>query len=308
MKNWRFGIVSDCYGGKVSIEDSIALLRGIGFRDLEIAGGQLVDDMVAPPPAKTLLGRLRPLRVSLEDAGMVVWQLHGPYGACDLVADSERTRRQHVDAYKRWIDIALMVGAKSLVIHIGGRNDLCPGKGPEAILEKNAESLASLAQHVGDADLKLAIENLMSHNLELPEVFNRVGGRISDLKELVGRVGSDSLGLCLDTGHANVEHLDIPDAIKECGELLVATHIQESNRVYDMHMLPFSLRASKSGMDWFRIFTAFKGINYPRPLIGECANTSGDLPQELVSRYLKAQRELIEMAMRGEFKAVEPQT
>ena len=54
-------------------------------------------------------------------------------------------------------------------------------------------------------------------------------------------------------------------------------------------------------MDWFRIFEAFAGIGYPFPLIGECANNSGELPLELADRYLKAQKELIESVLRGEF-------
>ena len=55
-------------------------------------------------------------------------------------------------------------------------------------------------------------------------------------------------------------------------------------------------------MDWFRIFEAFAGIGYPFPLIGECANNSGELPLELAVRYLKAQKELIESVLRGEFE------
>lgn len=301
MKNWRFGIVTDCYGANIPLERAISLLKGMGFRDLEVTGGQLVENMNEPPSATAMARRLKSLRGILEDSHMTAWQFHGPYGSCDIVSNSELSRKRNVDAYKRWIDIAQAIGAKSLVIHIGGRNDLCPGKEPAEIFDANVKSLSVLAGHVGDSGFRLAIENLMSHNIDLPEVFNRIGGRISDLKELIAVVGSECLGLCLDTGHANVEHLDIPASIRECGDLLVATHIQESNRVYDMHMLPFSLRRSKSGMDWFKIFQAFKGIGFRRPLIGECANSSGELPVELVSRYLKSQKLLIETAMRGGF-------
>lgn len=301
MKNWQFGIVTDCYGGNISIEESISFLSGIGFLDIEIAGGQLVDDMQKPPSLKKLSKRLTALRKLLDDSQMTAWQLHGPYGACDLVADSEKTRLKNVEAYKRWIDIGEAVGSKNLIIHIGGRNDLCPGKEPEEIFEKNAVSLSALADYSKKMPIKLAIENLVSSNIDLPEIFNRVGYRISDLKRLIDMVASDKLVICLDTGHANVSNLDIVSAVKECGGLLAATHIQESNHLYDMHMLPFSLRKSKSGMDWFKIFGAFKKIRYPCPLIGECANTSGELPVEMVSFYLKAQKELIEMVMCGEY-------
>ena len=55
-------------------------------------------------------------------------------------------------------------------------------------------------------------------------------------------------------------------------------------------------------MDWFRIFGAFGEIGYPFPLIGECANNSGELPLELADRYLEAQKNLIESVLRGEFE------
>lgn len=297
MNNWRFGIVTDCFGGKIPIEKAIELLSEIGFSDLEIAGGQLVKDMQKPPLPGRIAKRVKSLSKQLTDSGMTAWQFHGPYGSCDLVAGSEKTRLKNVDAYKRWIDIAEAVAARNLIIHIGGRNDLCPGKEPEEIFEKNAASLSALAGYSKNMTVKLAIENLVSGNIDLPDVFNRVGYRISDLKKLIDMVASDKLVICLDTGHANVSNLDIVSAVKECGRLLAATHIQESNHLYDMHMFPFSLRQSKSGMDWFRIFDAFKTIKYPYPLIGECANTSGELPPEMVRFYLKAQKELIEMAM-----------
>ena len=55
-------------------------------------------------------------------------------------------------------------------------------------------------------------------------------------------------------------------------------------------------------MDWFRIFDAFAEIDYPFPLIGECANNSGELPLSLADRYLEAQKNLMEAVLRGEFR------
>ena len=139
---------------------------------------------------------------------------------------------------------------------------------------------------------------MKSKNTRFGIVTDFYGVGIS-LEEAVRRLGS--LGICLDTGHANVDGLDVPEAIRECGPQLIATHIQETCRGNDLHVFPFTLRQGKSTMDWFRIFEAFAGIGYPFPLIGECANNSGELPLELADRYLKAQKELIESVLRGEF-------
>ena len=221
---------------------------------------------------------------------MNVQQFHSAFS---FAVDSGKNRIEQVEKIKRTIDLAAGLGAKALVIHIGGRHDLCGQIPDSAIFEANVRSLSEVAAHAKNMPVRPAIENLMSDT-------NRMGCRISELKDLITAVGSDRVGICLDTGHANVDGLDVPEAIRECGKLLIATHIQETCRGNDLHVFPFALRRRKCTMDWFRIFDAFAEIGYPYPLIGECAN--GELPLELADRYLEAQKKLIESVLRGEFR------
>ena len=294
----RFGIVTDCYGIGLPLEQALTRLSRIGFRDVEIVGGHLAEDITAPPSVYEAKARIRYLKKLISNLGIAVCQLHGPYGVCDLVAETETQRKRNIDIYKRWIDWSLALEAGALIIHIGGRNDLCPVKDIEFIICRNVDSLCRLAEHVEGTVLKLAIENLPSRCADNPNTFNLYGNTVSELKEIVSAVGSDNLGICLDVGHANIEGLDVPSAVIDADNSLVATHIQENNGVYDMHMLPFSLRRLYSKMAWFAIFKAFKKIEYPYPLIGECANTSGELPFEIVDIYLKHQKELLDTVMK----------
>lgn len=291
MENWAFGIGTGSYATRTSLENAIRFLAEDGFTDLEIESWHLVEKDF---DRETAPERLRSLRELLTDLALTVRQLHAPFGN-DLVAESESERIKHVDVFKRWIDIALAVGAKAMVIHIGGCIRVCWQKKYEDIFAANAKSLAELASHAGKSDLILAIENLMSGEM-------RIGYRIADLKALIAAAGSEKIGICLDTGHANVEGLDVPTAIEECGPLLAATHIQESCPGNDLHMFPFSLRRVKSSMNWFQIFDAFKRVGYRKPLIGECANHTGELPLELVREYTKAQKRIVEVAMHGDFR------
>ncbi|MDD2709042.1 MAG: sugar phosphate isomerase/epimerase [Verrucomicrobiae bacterium] len=293
----RFGIVTDYFGIKTSLKDSLKLIARAGYKDVEIPGGHLIRDISAPPSASQMRKTFGGVKKLIADLGLTVWQVHGPYGANDLVATSEKERQKNIDVYKRWADCALFFGAKALIIHIGGRNDHCDTKDVRVIRDKNIDSLSQVASTIGNGGLKLALENLPSRCMEVPAAFNIFGNRISDLKELVKAISPAKTGICLDVGHANVEAIDIPLAIKEAGRDLTATHIQENNGVYDMHMFPFSLRARYSKVDWFAIFKAFKDINYPHPLIGECANTGGELPLDLACLYLKNQGRLIAAAM-----------
>ncbi len=294
----RFGIVTDYYGVKTPVEKALQHLAGAGIKDVEMVPGHLVKDNSSPPSAAAMRKKLRDIGKTAVALGINIRQVHGPYGGSDLVANSDKERKKNVDTYKKWIDYCLALKSGVLIVHIGGRNDLCRNKNIHYIREKNIDSLFRMTEYIGNENLKLAIENLPGRCMESPSAFSLYGTRISDLKELIKALKSDSTGICLDIGHANIENLDIPLSIKQAGENLIATHIQENNGVYDMHMFPFSLRPLFSRMDWFSIFRAFKEIHYTYPLIGECANSSGELPLWMLDKYLKSQKRLIEEALK----------
>ncbi|MFA6713737.1 MAG: sugar phosphate isomerase/epimerase family protein [Victivallales bacterium] len=299
MNNLRFGIVTDFYGPGAPLEKALPLLARAGIRDVEIPGGQLAPDILNPPSLrlKKHTDRLRALKRLADDLNIRIWQVHGPYGSCDLVSVSEKQRIKNLDVYKSWIDYARELQAGTLIIHPGGRNDLCSSRDIMFIKEKNADSLARLARHSGAGELKLAIENLPGKCMEAPDASSMFGNRIEDLLELLAMVADARLGICIDTGHANIENWDIAAAIRKTGDKLIATHLQENNGVYDMHMLPFSLRPQWSRMNWLEIFGAFNDIAYPYPLIGECANSSGEYPLWLLDKYLKHQKELMDTVL-----------
>ena len=292
LKNARFGIVTDFYGVRISLEDAIRRLSKLGIRDLEIPGWHWAAKQDSPYDLTRHAERVKKLCSLLHDLGMNVQQFHSQFS---LAADTEPNRAASTEQNIRSIDLAAELGAKALVLHIAGRHDSCRGITDQAIFEANVKTLTAMAEHSENTPVRLAVENLMTDT-------NRYGCRIAELKELIAAVGSDRIGICLDTGHANVDGLDVPEAVRECGSQLIAVHIQETCRGNDLHVFPFSLRQGKSTMDWFRIFDAFAEIGYPNPLIGECANNCGELPLGLADRYLEAHKNLIEAVLRGEFE------
>ena len=290
LKNNRFGIVTDFYGIRISLEDAVRRLDKLGIRDLEIPGWHWAARQDSPYDLKLHAERVKDLCSLLHDSGMNVQQFHSQFS---LAAEPNRAAMAELSL--RTIDLAAELGAKALVIHIAGRHADCQGITDQAIFDANVKTLTAMAKHSENTPVRLAIENLMTDT-------NRYGCRIAELKLLIAAVGSDRIGICLDTGHANVDGLDVPQTVRECGPKLIAVHIQETCRGNDLHVFPFSLRQGKSTMDWFRIFDAFAEIGYPYPLIGECANNSGELPLEMADRYLEAQKNLIESVLRGEFE------
>jgi sugar phosphate isomerase/epimerase len=297
MKNKYFGLPSDVYGIKHSLKTSLTHLSKVGVKYVEIVSGH-ISKITGGSFSKSSIKKLDKAKKVCSDLGIGVQQVHGPYGGNDLVANSEKERKKNVDIYKGWIDCANALGAHALIVHIGSRSDLCKCNDRERLKEKNAESISELAKHIGKGHLFLALENIPRHSAEHSHIYCKYGNNVSELKELLSILKSDRCGICLDTGHGNIENIHIPSAVREAGKDLVATHINENNGVYDMHMFPFSLRPRYSKMDWFEIFKSFKEIDYPYPLIGECANSTGEYPLWFADSYIKNQKELIECVLK----------
>jgi sugar phosphate isomerase/epimerase len=292
LQNPSFGIVTDFYGINITLEEAILRLHKLGIRFLEIPEWHWTAGKEASYGEKFHPERVKTVRLLLEDLGMKACQLHS---SAALAAQSEESRKLCVERIKVAIDLAAGLGCGALVIHIGGRHSVCKDLSDSAIFDANARSLAELVSYAKNTPVKLAIENLMNET-------HRMGCTISDLKDLIAETGSGQIGICMDTGHANVNAMNVPDAIRECGDLLIATHIQETCPGNDLHVFPMTLRRGKSTMNWFEIFEAFAQVNYANALIGECANNCGELPLDLADRYLESQKNMIESVLRGEFE------
>ncbi len=75
---------------------------------------------------------------------------------------------------------------------------------------------------------------------------------IPHLKYTLDRIDSEYLGYCFDSGHENefTRHLDY---LSDYGSRLLATHLNDNDAVWDMHVLPFDGNA-----DWQRIARRLK--------------------------------------------------
>ena len=151
------------------------------------------------------------------------------------------------------MDYAEKLGIPHIVIH--------PIKGS---IRDNAEYFDNLISLSGSS-VKIAIENMegddeISHAEDLAEIASRLGGRA---------------GICLDTGHANIQGLDIPSFISTCGPLLIATHIADNDGKRDLHLLP-----GFGCIRWEDVVPAFRK-HYSGYLTLECMFFSRNMPQAL---------------------------
>jgi sugar phosphate isomerase/epimerase len=118
---------------------------------------------------------------------------------------------------------------------------------------------AELVALVGEEKFKQILEN------EPNRRFQRVGGRILPLLQFVRSFNTDLLGLCIDTGHANISEGEaMIDIIKKCGKTLFHIHASDNYGKNDDHLQP-----GMADINWKAFYSSLEIINYSEILLLE---------------------------------------
>ena len=141
------------------------------------------------------------------------------------IAFLERQRRQEsMDEIKRALEIAETVPFRYLVVHMG-----IPGE--EFDLHKFDAALTSL-EHLrlfaGQRGVEILLENIpneLSSPARLLEFFRHA--HLHDLK------------ICFDTGHAQLDGGDVPEALSLLKSRISAVHLHDTGGAWDDHRAPF---------------------------------------------------------------------
>lgn len=163
-----------------------------------------------------------------QSAGIRVYVCHTPFGGeYDLSLADEEARQQAVAAVAQSIVRAALVGAECAVIH--------PSSGgitPETRDHRYAQLARSLEDLLGTAErtgVRLALENMLPDHL---------GDTSNEVLDLVERLDSHWLGVCLDTGHAHLNPEGVINAFQTLKERIITFHLQDNDRNHDRHLQP----------------------------------------------------------------------
>ena len=109
----------------------------------------------------------------------------------------------------------------------------------------------------------ICLENTFdSHHVQLPGDPPYPYTRAEELLALMRDIGGDCVGLCLDTGHANIEAQDVPVMIRTLGHALKTVHLNDNygriGPIYeDLHLFPGYGR-----IEWQEVFRALREIRF----------------------------------------------
>ena len=233
------------YFSDLTPEAAVDELVKAGFSCTEFSdehGAALLDRVVGIPHGPEKVGL--ELKQYAADRGFSFPQGH-LYLKVDLCTD------EAVDVLKRWLDLFVALDIRAGVLHAAGGIDLSP----EARFDRWVHTLTPLADHLKGTNMSIALENLRQTNGT---------NSAEDILTLIDAVGSDHLGICLDTGHLNLTHSQgiVPysqsEFIRKAGKKLIALHIADNDTSRDQHIMPFGT----GNVDWKDVMTGLWEVNY----------------------------------------------
>lgn len=209
--------------------------------------------------------------------GLPVYQTHGNT-ASGMEWDDPEYDWDHLNMTNlRAIRATAMLGGKWMVVHPMNlpRDPLYSAKKAK---EANLRYLAPYIEEAKKNGVGLAVENMVDFRKWRRRYC---GGDIYELIDLVDTINDSSVGICLDTGHANLAGIEVGPAIREIGSRLKCTHINDNHdNGADEHLFPYF-----GTVNWTDTMRALREIGYD----GDFAYEAGSqrIPSETREDWLK---------------------
>jgi sugar phosphate isomerase/epimerase len=209
---------------------------------------------------------------------LTAWSMHAPLfpdremgragaPAVNLIHPEKARRIAAMDEIKRALETADSIPFRNLIVHLGERDDEWSPRTIE-YAHTALEHLGAFARPLGVRPL---VENLTS-DPTTPE----------HLVEILALGHLDSIGLCLDLGHAHLT-VGIPQAIAACGVRIVQIHAHDNHGLKDEHLFP-----GDGTIDWPSTTAALNALPAPPAVVLELGSKLPGEPATLPARILQA--------------------
>lgn len=227
-----------------------------GHKEVVLQCGHL-EDMMADPT------KIKVYQKALADTGMVFCDSHSPFGVEeDLACPFEDVRPVMIERKKLSMKIAASFGIDSITIHVGNAiHKWCTLEQYRSNLFDSLDKLLPLAEEL---KIAIAIENIWFAN-----------NTAKDLLAAMEKFPSDYLGICYDSGHANItsgkfteptnvmvrayadygagEPVWNSHLLEDVLPYVTTCHIHDNNAIWDQHLLP-----GYGNIDWSHIVPLLK--------------------------------------------------
>lgn len=255
------GTSSSMYTHDCSMKECMKQIRNTGYDSVDF---NLYDfcQSTGPMTASNWKSWVNDVRKAAKDAGLVIGQIHALLG---LFTAPDLTYEPPSEIVYRNIEACAILECTELVFHqifypeIVGSKEL-----RERLMAYNARWFKELLIAAKRNKIHIDLENTFDRR---PQPYTPPFSTASDLLELAEAIGDDSVGICLDTGHANIMSLDIVSMISLFGSKLRVLHLNDNlgsiepcsgqSVLSDQHFFP-----GTGNIDFPKVFMALKDIGY----------------------------------------------
>ena len=208
---------------------------------------------------------IRQMRAILEQNGITVHQIHGPWRAPRDSTDEDR--RERFEKMSRALLIAKLFGAEYMAIHplmpFGGDSP----DNPDELYEINKRFFTDLSSVASELGVVVCLENMPFRNFPLSPSKR--------IYELIKDVGMSSLKMCLDVGHAHILGESLWDTVHLIADELRILHVHDNDGENDIHLPPYDGNADIKSFGEALHDIGFNGVlmleTSPRYLVEEDA-------------------------------------
>lgn len=267
--------------------EAIKLLARVGYGGIDYSMFYM-NDINCPLHGNDYMDHVKKVKSTAEERGIPFTQGHAFF---PFYKENEDDFNKEAYQYTlRSIEIASYLGIDTLTMHpVVFEND---------IEEKNIELFSSLVPYLNDYNVNIAIENIFGPNkMNICSDPKSHGKLIDRLNEIENRFVA-----LVDVGHAEYGGYKADEFIRGLGhDRLKGLHIQDSDRIKDLHQLPFLHK-----FDWEAITKALADIDYTGDFTFEADKFLRLFPAEMVEDasffMLKVGEQLVRMIERQKNK------
>ena len=218
----------------------------------------------------------------LAESRLELTSVHAPLTETSLASAEARQREVALAETEHALHVARRIPFRNFVIHLGrARTEGVTGGTNRDAARRSIEALAAAAEPLG---VGIAIE-------VIPNDLSRV----ESLTQLLDRdIEQANVGICLDAGHARIDHPggDVADAIEVVSGHLAAVDLHDNRGRIDDHLLPF-----EGVIDWPSTLTTVQKVGYDGALTFEPALRG--TPKDTLARAREARRKLEGLLAQG---------
>jgi len=272
------------------IEDSIRLIAEAGFTHMHWCHEWDGDYIYAASEMEQIRGwmdkyglRAKSLHASRGSRNRESGQIKYHYRK-DYTSDIEYNRIAGVEQIKNRVELAHILGATEIVLHMYlpylDFEQIDGAK--EHFYTQVYKSLDELQPFCRERNVRICLENLFEAPGEL---------QIEQFERLFDRYPAEFLGLCLDTGHANLVwgNAFITEFADRFKHRLFSIHIHDNfgwgkkEGCGDAHRLP-----GECGIDWKRLMEVLRQSAYEAPWVLEVNKPRGEDASAFLKRAKQA--------------------